>query len=191
MNVRWRHAPNVLTALRVLLVPVVAALVLADTDAARWGACAVFVIAALTDIADGRLARRNGGVTRFGELVDPLADKLLVGVALVLLAALGEVAWWIAVVILAREAAVTLLRARLVTRRRLVMPASAWGKAKTLAQVIAIAIALAPVGRGWPGTAALLVAVALTVWSGIEYGFRAARLVRAAAAPAADGAAGA
>jgi CDP-diacylglycerol--glycerol-3-phosphate 3-phosphatidyltransferase len=174
----WRHPPNLLTFLRVALVPVIAVLVLDGGTGTRWWAFGVFVFAALTDTVDGEVARRYDGVTRFGQLADPIADKLLIGGVLVLLAAVGDAPWWIVLAILAREVAVTVLRIRLVTARDLVMAASAWGKVKTVAQIVAVAVVLSPLPEEF-GLVALVAALVLTLWSGAEYALRATRLVRA------------
>ncbi|MFA9431226.1 CDP-diacylglycerol--glycerol-3-phosphate 3-phosphatidyltransferase [Egicoccus sp. AB-alg2] len=176
----WFNVPNLLTFLRALLVPVILWLLAVDGegDTARWWAFAVFVFAAATDSIDGWVARRWNGVTRWGQLADPIADKLLIIGSLASLAVVGDLPWWAVNVIIAREVAVTLLRVRLVRRLDLVMPASNWGKAKTVSQVVAVAAFLAP---GVPtGVAELVldVAIVLTIWSGIEYAFRAGRLVR-------------
>lgn len=177
MSPRWWHPPNLVTFLRVALVPVVALLVLTDGEDANWWAFAVFVFAALTDTIDGTVARRYGYVTRFGQLADPIADKLLIGGVLVLLAAVGEVPWWIVLAIVAREVAVTVLRVRLLAGRDHVMPANSWGKAKTLAQIVAVALVLSPVDDAF-GQWALVAALVLTLWSGVQYGRDALRLVR-------------
>jgi CDP-diacylglycerol---glycerol-3-phosphate 3-phosphatidyltransferase len=185
----WLNLPNLLTFLRALLVPVILWLLAIDTeaapgsgaisgDAARWWAFGIFVFAAATDSVDGWVARRWHGVTRWGQLADPIADKLLIIGSLASLALVGELPWWAVNVIVVREAAVTLLRVRLVSHHDLVMPASVWGKAKTASQVIAVAAFLVPglhtTLRAW----LLHAAVLLTVWSGIEYAFRAGRLAR-------------
>jgi CDP-diacylglycerol---glycerol-3-phosphate 3-phosphatidyltransferase len=194
----WFNVPNALTFLRALLVPVILWLLAIDSevgpfadrdgsgDAARWWAFGIFVFAALTDSIDGWVARRWHGVTRWGQLADPIADKLLIIGSLASLALVGELPWWAVSVIVAREAAVTLLRIRLVRRMDLVMPASVWGKAKTVSQVIAVAVYLVP-GIG-PRVAEPLLhfAVLLTVWSGIEYAFRAGRLARSHRRPIDD-----
>jgi len=180
----WLNVPNGLTFLRALLVPVILWLLAADDAASRWWAFGIFVFAAATDTIDGWVARRWHGVTRWGQLADPIADKLLVIGSLASLAAVGRLPWWAVIVIMVREAAVTLLRVRLVRELDVVMPASAFGKAKTLSQVLAVTLFL------WPGVpdaarnASLYVAVALTVWSGVEYAFRAGRLARSADPPA-------
>lgn len=186
MTPRWWHPPNLVTFLRVALVPVIAVLVLTDGQGANWWAFAVFVFAALTDTIDGTVARRYGYVTRFGQLADPIADKLLIGGVLVLLAAVGEVPWWIVVAILAREVAVTVLRVRLLAGRDVVMPANSWGKAKTIAQIVAVALVLSPFEEVL-GRRALEVALVLTLWSGVHYARSALRLVRAEGAPAGGG----
>ena len=174
----WFNAPNLLTVLRVLLVPVILWLLAIDGDTARWWAFAVFVFAAATDSIDGWVARRWNGVTRWGQLADPIADKLLIIGSLASLALVGELPWWAVNVIIARELAVTLLRVRLIRRLDLVMPASHWGKTKTVSQVVAVAAYLSPSVREAVAEPLLNLAVALTIWSGIEYAFRAGRLAR-------------
>ena len=160
---------NAVTGLRVLLVPVVAFLLALDTVAGRWWALAVFVFAALTDSLDGFVARRGGGgVSRLGQLADPLADKLLIVGSLVVLAWQNEVVWWPVVVIAIREVAITVQR-QLLVRRGVVMPADRLGKAKTLTQMIWISVVLAP---GMPAAlevVLMVAAVVLTVWSGLAY----------------------
>ncbi len=180
VEAHWFNIANTVTFLRVLLVPVILWLLLAETDGGteRWWAFGIFVFAAATDSVDGWVARRYHGVTRWGQLADPIADKLLIVGALASLAFVGELPWWAVTVIVARELSVTLLRVVLVRRRDLVMPASPWGKIKTVSQVIAVAAFLLP---GMPEVAArrlLDLAVVLTIWSGIEYAFRAGRLAR-------------
>lgn len=178
---RWATLPNALTLMRLLLVPVLAWLLLADggaDDALRWAATAVFVVAALTDLADGEIARRSGTVTTLGKIADPIADKALTGVALIGLSWLGDLPWWVTIVILARELAVTALR--FVVIRHGVIPASRGGKAKTVAQVVAIALYLAPL-PDWADPIKVLamgIALVLTVATGIDYAVRARRLSR-------------
>lgn len=176
------NLPNAFTFLRAALVPVILWLLLLDGegDTYRWWAFGLFTFAALTDTADGWVARRYGTVTPFGQLADPLADKLLVVGALASLAIVGEVPWWAVAVIVAREAGVTVLRTRLVQRMGLVMPASPSGKIKAVSQMIAIGAYLLPVLGGRLPELLLYLAVLLTVWSGVDYGFRAGRLARAA-----------
>ncbi|MFM1966878.1 MAG: hypothetical protein RL134_2603 [Actinomycetota bacterium] len=181
---RWATLPNFLTLIRLLLVPVLAVLLLSDNGAdpaLRWAATAVFVLAALTDLADGEIARRSGTVTTLGKIADPVADKALTGAALVGLSLLGDLPWWVTIVILVREIAVTALR--FVVIRHGVIPASRGGKAKTVAQVVAIALYLAPLGA-WADPLRIIamgIALLLTVITGIDYAVRARRLSRAAA----------
>ena len=176
------NVPNALTILRLLLVPVFAWLLLRDsgddTTSRVWSA-AVFVAASLTDLVDGELARRQGQVTTFGKVADPIADKALTGTALVGLSYLGELPWWVTIVILVREIGVTLLRFWVI--RRGVIPASRGGKVKTVAQMVAIFMYLLPL-TGWLVTArevVMGVAVLLTIGTGIDYVARAMRLRRA------------
>lgn len=180
---RWATLPNFLTLIRLLLVPVLAVLLLADNGAdpiLRWAATAVFVVAALTDLADGEIARRSGTVTTLGKIADPVADKALTGVALVGLSILDALPWWVTIIILAREIAVTALR--FVVIRHGVIPASRGGKAKTVAQVVAIALYLAPLDA-WADPVRVIamgIALVLTIVTGIDYAVRAWRLTRAA-----------
>jgi CDP-diacylglycerol--glycerol-3-phosphate 3-phosphatidyltransferase len=174
----WFNVPNALTFLRALLVPVILWLLAADDRSARWWAFGIFVFAAATDSIDGWVARRWHGVTRWGQLADPIADKMLIIGALASLAVFGELPWWAVVVIVAREVGVTLLRVLLVRRHDLVMPASWWGKAKTISQVVAVALFLMPGVSDTVELSVLYVAIALTLWSGIDYAFRAGRLSR-------------
>lgn len=180
---RWVTLPNVLTLIRLLLVPVLAVLLLADDGldpALRWAATAVFVIAALTDLADGEIARRSGTITTVGKIADPVADKALTGVALIGLSLLGALPWWVTIVILAREIAVTALR--FIVIRHGVIPASRGGKAKTVAQVVAISLYLAPLDA-WADplrVIAMGIALVLTIVTGIDYAVRAWRLSRTA-----------
>lgn len=176
----WFNVPNGLTFLRALLVPVILALLAVDDRSARWWAFGIFVFAAATDSIDGWVARRWHGVTRWGQLADPIADKLLIIGSLASLAIFGELPWWAVVVIVIREMGVTLLRVAMVRRYDLVMPASWWGKSKTLSQVLAIGLFLMPGVSDTLELGVLYVAIALTLWSGIDYAFRAGRLSRGA-----------
>jgi CDP-diacylglycerol--glycerol-3-phosphate 3-phosphatidyltransferase len=139
-------------------------------------AAALFVVAAATDGLDGYLARRYATTTSTGQWLDPLADKVLVAAPVVTLTALGRFPLWAAIIIVARELGVSLLRAWLGGRGR-PMPASGWGKAKTAAQMAAVLLYLLPLGPGAGGLRfwTLLAAVALTVWSGLDYAIKAAR----------------
>lgn len=177
------NVPNLLTVLRLLLVPVFAWLLLREgghDQADRVWSAVVFVIAGTTDLVDGELARRQGLVTTFGKVADPIADKALVGTALVLLSVLGDLPWWVTIVILVREIGVTLLRFWVI--RHGVIPASRGGKAKTAAQMLAILLYLLPLSGWWLDVrvVVLTVALLLTVGTGIDYVVRAVRLRRAA-----------
>jgi CDP-diacylglycerol--glycerol-3-phosphate 3-phosphatidyltransferase len=169
-----------MTALRVLLVPVIVALLLVGTTATAWWALALFIVASLTDTADGWLARRRGEVTRWGKLADPAADKILVLGVLAALVWTGAVAWWVLAIVALREVAVTLQR-QVLLRRNVVMAASIWGKLKTVSQLLAIGMIIAPFVPDAVGTAALYVAVLLTIGSGLDYAVRGSRRARAAA----------
>jgi CDP-diacylglycerol--glycerol-3-phosphate 3-phosphatidyltransferase len=173
------NVPNALTALRLLLVPVFAWLLLREggTDStSRVLAALVFTLASVTDFVDGAIARRQGTVTTFGKVADPIADKALTGTALIALSALGDLPWWVTVVIVVREIAVTLLRFWVI--RRGVIAASRGGKAKTAAQMLAILLYLLPLSDGWDWVRVVVLAVALvlTVVTGIDYAVRAWRL---------------
>jgi CDP-diacylglycerol--glycerol-3-phosphate 3-phosphatidyltransferase len=173
------NVANVLTMSRLVLVPVF--LVALFTDGGhqvgwRLVASAVFALASVTDHLDGNLARSRGLVTDFGKIADPIADKALTGAALVGLSLLGELWWWVTVVIAVREVGVTLLRFWVI--RHGVIPASRGGKAKTLVQIVAIGAYLLPVPHWFdPARWTLMgVAVALTVVTGVDYVVRAVRL---------------
>ncbi len=176
----WNLA-NALTAGRLLLVPVFWVLLMHDGGShARWRVAAffVFVVAALTDRYDGELARRRGQVTDLGKIADPIADKALVGAALVGLSLLGQVAWWVTVVILAREVAVTAVRFAVI--RHGVIAASRGGKAKTLLQAVAIGLYVLPL-TGLSHTVAAVtmgLAVLVTLVTGADYLLQAVRLRR-------------
>jgi CDP-diacylglycerol--glycerol-3-phosphate 3-phosphatidyltransferase len=176
----WNIA-NALTVLRLALVPVFLVLLFHDDgDDAVWRvmAWAVFALASVTDRIDGELARRRGLVTNFGVIADPIADKALIGAALIGLSLLDELPWWITVVILVREVAVTLLRFFVI--RHGVMPASRGGKAKTLLQAVAIGLLVLPLGGILEDLAMLIMyaAVVVTVVTGADYVQRALRLRR-------------
>lgn len=180
---RWSWIPNAVTFLRVGLVPVVLVLLAVGDEltAARWWAFAIFVVAALTDTFDGWVARRLGGVTAFGALADPLADKLLVVGTLASLALFAEIPWWIVGVIAGREAIVTGLRVVVIRRAGVVVPATVWGKLKTVSQIVAVAAIILPLTGGLLVDALLALALGLTVVSGVDYLWRARTLVGRAA----------
>ena len=176
----WNVA-NYLTVLRLLLVPVfVVALLGQEGQDERWryAAAAVFLLAAWTDRVDGQIARSRGLVTSFGKLADPIADKALTGAAFVGLSILGELAWWITLLVLGREIGVTLLRFFVI--RHGVMPASHGGKLKTTLQATAIVMYVLPLS-GWLATArawVMALAVVVTVVTGLDYVVRAMALRR-------------
>jgi CDP-diacylglycerol--glycerol-3-phosphate 3-phosphatidyltransferase len=186
---------NVLTGVRLLLVPVFLVLLMHDAGSDtgwRFAATAVFALAAVTDRFDGELARSRGLVTAFGTIADPIADKALIGSALIGLSLLGHLGWWITVVIMGREVGITVLRFAVL--RHGIIPASRGGKAKTLVQTLAIglfvlpleALPVAAAPAEWLRWAVLYVAVALTVVTGLDYVLRAVRLRSAATAALPD-----
>lgn len=173
------NLPNILTMLRIVLVPFFVWFLVADapglrseSGAWRWAAVAAFAVAIYTDKLDGDIARSRGLVTDFGKIADPIADKLLIGSALVMLSVLNELNWWITVVILVREWGVTALRFFVI--RYGVIPASRGGKLKTVVQTAAIFLYLLPLSAlapwlVWVAFAVMLVALLITVWTGVEY----------------------
>ncbi len=170
---------NVLTMSRLVLVPVFLYLLFAEGGHDRlWrlAAFGVFAIASVTDHVDGNLARKHGLITDFGKIADPIADKALTGAALVGLSLLGELPWWITVVIAVRELGVTALRFWVI--RHGVIPASRGGKAKTLVQIVAIGLYLLPLPEGLQIVAVVTMyaAVVLTVVTGVDYVIRAVKL---------------
>lgn len=175
------NLPNVLTVLRIMLVPVLVVALLGNTPAGDVLAAIVFALASLTDFVDGYIARMRGSVTTFGKLMDPLADKLLVVGALLSLVSLHRLEGWVAMVIIARELAVTVLRVG-ATQAGVVMGASMFGKAKTCLQIAAILAVIAV--HGSPLWVSLLVyaAVAVTVLSGLDYFFGLRRRIQQAQA---------
>ena len=180
------NLPNVLTLLRLVVVPVLAGLLLFVelTSASRLFAWALFTAACVTDVVDGRIARSRGQVTPFGVMADPIADKALVGTALVGLSLLGQVPWWATAIVLGRELAVTGLRVAVL--RHGLIPASRGGKAKALAQNLAVAAYLLPLGQTLAHLRAplLWLAVACTLVTGLDYALQAFRLRRDARAQA-------
>ncbi len=164
------NLPNKLTILRIIAIPVFIVVLLMGH---RYIATVIFIAAALTDMLDGHIARKYNMVTNFGKLMDPLADKLLVMSALLLLVQLGNVAGWMAVVILAREFAVTGLR-QVAASEGIVIAAGVTGKVKTILQMIAIPLLLLD---NWPGCYIgmpldqifLWAAVIMAIISGTEY----------------------
>ncbi len=172
------NAPNIITGVRILAMPFFLWMLLAWPDhvGMRWGATAFFVVAIATDALDGYLARSRGLITDLGKLLDPIADKALTGAALVGLAIILELPWWVVIVVLVREIGVTIHRLMIVSD---VVVAAAWmGKLKTVAQSIAITLALMPLAQfpgavgavfTWINIITMSAAVVLTLLSGIDY----------------------
>lgn len=164
------NLPNALTLLRILAVPVVVVALLGETPNGDALAAAVFALAAATDGLDGYFARSRGAVTTFGKLMDPIADKLLIVAALVSLVSLDRLEPWVAMVIIARELAVTMMRA-IAAERGVVIAASWLGKTKTVLQIAAV-FALIAADPSPPWVDALVyLAVAVTLISGADYFF--------------------
>lgn len=187
-----RQLPNAITIVRILCAPVFLWMLLADggaDGALRWWAGALFIVAIATDGVDGYLARKHHIVTDLGKLLDPIADKVLTGCAFVGLSILAELPWWVTILVLVREVGITVYRLVVVSNHVL---AAAWmGKLKTVAQAVALSLALLPLWTivgDWVhvvNTVAMWIAVVLTVASGIDYvisevrGARAGRAGRA------------
>ncbi|MBK8469851.1 MAG: CDP-diacylglycerol--glycerol-3-phosphate 3-phosphatidyltransferase [Actinomycetales bacterium] len=180
------NLPNALTTARILLVPVFGSLLLSDEGTnvtQRFAALGVFLVAMLTDRIDGDIARSRGLVTDLGKILDPIADKALLGMAFVGLSIIGLVPWWITVLVLAREVGVTAVR--FVVIRHGVMPAGRGGKVKTFAQAVALSLLVLPTwvlpgasAWRWAAYAVLTAAVVITVVTGIDYLHKAHRLRR-------------
>lgn len=173
------NLPNVLTTLRIVLVPFFiwalweSGTFGQDSMQARWIAVAIFAVAMYTDKLDGDIARARGLVTNFGKIADPIADKLLTGAAWITMSLLGEIWWWITIVILLREWGITVMRLAMLRTR--VLPASRGGKIKTVLQtagILALLIPLAPfVGDWWLyfGWTIVLAAMLVTLVTGLDY----------------------
>ncbi|GAB7005952.1 CDP-diacylglycerol--glycerol-3-phosphate 3-phosphatidyltransferase [Nocardioides sp. AN3] len=178
------NVPNVLTTLRIVLVPFFGWALLAqggDNASLRVLAWAIFVVAMITDKIDGDLARKHNLITNFGKIADPIADKAITGMAFIGLSIVGDIWWWVTIVVLLREWSVTLLRLSIL--KRVVIPADQLGKIKTAVQAVALGGLCLPLRDPdlpeWlhvPGEvlfygfeACLAVAVALTLWSGYTF----------------------
>ncbi len=173
---RLVNVANGLTMLRLVLVPVFVVFLLRGGTLDRIVAFVVFVIASVTDLLDGRIARKHGLITDFGKIADPIADKALIGSALISLSFLGELPWWVTGVILFREVGVTLLRFWVI--RRGVIPASRGGKLKTMLQVLAIGFYVLPGPLGLIRETLMAAALVVTLVTGGDYVVRAAALRR-------------
>ncbi|WP_267490236.1 CDP-diacylglycerol--glycerol-3-phosphate 3-phosphatidyltransferase [Parenemella sanctibonifatiensis] len=174
------NVPNALTVLRLLMVPLFAWMLLSHPDDPvwRWATTGVFVLAMLTDLADGKIARRYNIVTDFGKLADPIADKAMTGMAFVGLSIIGELWWWVTIVILVREWGITVMRFAIIKWG--VMAANRGGKLKTVFQTAAIILALMPLPDLLRPVAWVVMAIALllTVLTGLDYVREAAKLRR-------------
>ena len=171
--------PNTLTFLRILLVPILVVVLLTKFEGKEFVGLGLFLLAALTDFLDGFIARRWNLVTSLGKLLDPAADKILTSAAFISLVELGRAPAWIVVTIIAREFAISTLRSVAATQG-LVIAASWSAKLKTVSQVVAIALLIFYEQLGpWQdfGQIALLAALVLSVYSGIEYAVRYSKLV--------------
>jgi CDP-diacylglycerol--glycerol-3-phosphate 3-phosphatidyltransferase len=175
------NVPNALTVFRILLVPVLVVVLLSELERGDLLAAAIFATASLTDAVDGHLARTRKEITTFGKLMDPVADKLLILAALVSLVQLGRLAAWVAMVIIAREFAVTVSRMA-ATQQGVVVSAGSWGKAKTSVQVAAVFFLIAVDGSPLWLDLLVFATVAITIVSGIDYFFGLRRLTREAEA---------
>lgn len=172
--------PNLITYLRVLFVPALVAALIMDGGAHgawRWAAAAIFIVGIASDAVDGYLARSRNLISNVGKLLDPIADKAITGTTMVMLSILGELPWWVTIVILVRELGITIWR--LIEARRIVLPAGRGGKLKTVVQALALSLALLPLPAllgdwmHWVNTVFMGAALILTVWSGADYLVRA------------------
>jgi CDP-diacylglycerol--glycerol-3-phosphate 3-phosphatidyltransferase len=182
------NVPNALTTLRIVMVPFFGWALLQDGgDSITWRlvAFAIFVAAMITDKIDGDLARKHGLVTNFGKIADPIADKAITGMAFIGLSIVGDIWWWVTILVLLREWSVTLLR--LSVLKHVVIPAAASGKLKTTLQAVALSLLILPLPHGsahggafdrfspvgevlfYLAQVALVGAVAMTLWSGYEF----------------------
>lgn len=176
------NLPNTLTMFRLLVIPFFLLAATIKFHYSDYIAAAIFLAGAVTDGLDGYLARKNGMITVFGKFMDPLADKILVSTALIILVEMGRVPGWAAVIIIGRELAVTGLRA-VASTEGVIISASLLGKIKTVTQIIAIIIIFI---KCYPftGKAVLLgnfimgAVVAITIWSGLDYYFKTMRILR-------------
>lgn len=168
------NVPNALTVLRIVMVPVFLVVLFSHPNDETWRlvATGVFVLAILTDLADGHIARKHNLVTDFGKLWDPVADKALTGAAFVSLGILGELSWVIIVLILVREWGITWLRAAIAKYG--IMAANRGGKLKTVTQSVALTLYLLwlptlPLWLQWVARGTMWLALALTLITGVDY----------------------
>lgn len=172
--------PNLITYLRILFVPALVTALIMDAGehgSWRWVAAAIFIVGIASDAVDGYLARSRNLISNVGKLLDPIADKAITGTTMVMLSILGELPWWVTIVILVRELGITIWR--LIEARRIVLPAGRGGKLKTVVQALALSLALLPLPAllgdwmHWVNTVFMGAALILTVWSGADYLVRA------------------
>jgi CDP-diacylglycerol--glycerol-3-phosphate 3-phosphatidyltransferase len=183
------NLPNALTTLRIVAVPFFGWALLVDNgESITWRVIAwvIFGLAMVTDKIDGDIARKRGLVTNFGKIADPIADKAITGMAFIALSVVGDIWWWVTIVVLAREWSVTLLRLSIL--KSVVLQAAELGKIKTTVQAVALGLLVLPLPHGdeahggefdrfgvagealfYVGQAFLVAAVALTLWSGYEF----------------------
>lgn len=176
------NVPNLLSALRVAAVPVFGWMLLAHPHEQDWRywTTGVFILAILTDAADGRIARKYNLITDFGKLFDSIADKALTGMAFIGLSIIGELQWWVTIIILVREWGITIMR-QFLLKYDVVMAANKGGKLKTVTQSLALIVYLTwlpqqPPVVAWLGWTLMAVAFILTVVTGIDYVRQAARV---------------
>lgn len=163
---------NKITILRIVMIPLFLLAVLTQKQYAQTIALIIFILASITDSIDGYVARKYNQSTNLGKFMDPLADKLLVTAAILVFVERGQMPSWAAMIIIAREFAVTGLR--LIAAAEGIVIAAAWsGKIKTAVSIVAICIMLAPMGNGSTrlivDTICYLIMILVTVWSGVEY----------------------
>jgi CDP-diacylglycerol--glycerol-3-phosphate 3-phosphatidyltransferase len=171
------NLPNAITMARILAVPFfIWSLVSVSNDESplRWFSVLIFIVIMASDGVDGAIARKRGIVTDLGKLLDPIADKALLGGALVTLSVLGEIAWWVTIVILVRELGITVYRLVVVNQK--VIAASSGGKMKTIFQGVMVGFVVSPLTAWFPydwyflfEDALVLTSVVLTVYSGLQY----------------------
>lgn len=157
------NLPNMLTGLRLVLVPVFLWFLLIDTPGWRWVALAVFMVAAYTDHLDGEIARKQGLITNFGKLADPIADKFMTLGAFVVLSILGDLPWWFTIIVAVRELGITVMR-EVLRRRDIVVAASSGGKLKTVLQILLIWLLIIPWGSFIAANTVAEQVVSIGIW---------------------------
>ena len=169
------NLPNKITMIRVMMIPFFVFFISTELfgGAGRWIALAIFCVASFTDYLDGHLARKNNCITSFGKFMDPLADKLLVGAALICLVGLNLIEAWIVVVIIAREFIISGFRL-IASDKGVVIAASIWGKIKTVVQIIMIIVLIADFGGifYYLGTILIWASLILTIISLVDYVYK-------------------